>query len=97
MFRKTRVCTGLMIAFGGSILLSSAPALADQTLERVEITGSSIKRIDAQTALPVQILSKAEIARTGVTSTEQLLQSIAATSGQGAVPVLRTRSRVPSK
>jgi len=36
MFRKTRVCTGLMIAFGGSILLSSAPALADQTLERVE-------------------------------------------------------------
>lgn len=85
MFKKTKVCTSLMLAFGGSLALGTAPALAQQTLERVEITGSSIKRIDAQTALPVQILNKEEIARTGATSTEQLLQSISAVSSQGAI------------
>lgn len=85
MFRTTKVCTGLMLAFGGSLVLGTAPALAQQTLERVEITGSSIKRIDAQTALPVQILNREEIARSGATSTEQLLQQISAVSGQGAI------------
>ena len=49
MFRKTKVCTGLMLAFGGSLALSALPALAQET-QRVEITGSSIKRIDAETS-----------------------------------------------
>ena len=57
MFKKTKVCTGLMLAFGGSIALSSLPALAQET-QRVEITGSSIKRIDAETALPVTIIKR---------------------------------------
>ena len=28
MFRRTKVCTGLMLAFGGSLALGSLPALA---------------------------------------------------------------------
>ncbi|USX25868.1 TonB-dependent receptor [Oxalobacteraceae bacterium OTU3CINTB1] len=56
---------------------------ADAPIQRVEITGSSIKRVDAETALPVQIVGKAEIARTGATSTQELLQSIAAFSSAG--------------
>jgi len=83
MFRKTKVCSGLMLAFGGSLALGALPAYAQQQLERVEITGSSIKRIDAETALPVTIVTREEISRSGVASTEQLLQSITATSGQG--------------
>ena len=35
-----------------------------QQLDRVEVTGSSIKRIGAETALPVQIITREEIART---------------------------------
>lgn len=83
MFRRTKVCTGLMLAFGGSLAVSSFPALAQQTLERVEITGSSIKRVESEGALPVQVITKSEIERTGVTSTEALLQSIAAASSMG--------------
>ncbi len=60
-----------------------APTLAQE--QRVEITGSSIRRIDAETALPVQIVTKEDIARSGVASTEQLLQSISAVSSQGAI------------
>ncbi len=58
-------------------------ATAQQQLERVEITGSSIKRIEGETALPVQVIRREEIERSGVTSTEQLMQSITATSSMG--------------
>jgi iron complex outermembrane receptor protein len=73
--------------FAGSAAFALAqPAMAQQAdapIQRVEITGSSIKRVDAETALPVQIVGKAEIARTGATSTQELLQSIAAFSSAG--------------
>ena len=52
MFKKTKLSTGLMLAFGGSLALSGLPALAQETtpakLDRVEITGSSIKRIEGE-------------------------------------------------
>ncbi|MEO8153058.1 MAG: TonB-dependent receptor [Rhizobacter sp.] len=84
MFRKTKVCSGLMLAFGGSLVLGALPAQAQQQLERVEITGSSIKRVESEGALPVQIISRTDIERSGVTNTEQLLQSISALSSMGA-------------
>jgi iron complex outermembrane receptor protein len=85
MFRRTKVCTGLMVAFGGTLALTPPIAFGQTQLERVEITGSSIKRIDAETALPVQILTKEEIQRTGATSTEALLQQVSAISSQGSI------------
>lgn len=84
MFQKTRLCTGLLAAFGGGLLIASIPALAQET-QRVEITGSSIKRVDAEGALPVQIISREDIARSGVVNTEQLLQSLPAISSQGGI------------
>ncbi len=83
MFKKTKVCTGLMLAFGGTLGLGALPVFAQQQLDKVEITGSSIKRIDAEGALPVQIVTREEITRGGFTSTEQLLASIAAASSAG--------------
>jgi iron complex outermembrane receptor protein len=85
MFRKTKVCTGLMLAFGGSLAVTSSPSFAQQTLERVEITGSSIKRVEAEGALPVQVVTREDIARSGVTSVEQLLQTVSATSTSGGL------------
>ncbi|AZP11117.1 TonB-dependent receptor plug domain-containing protein [Undibacterium parvum] len=51
------------------------------SIQKVEITGSSIKRIEAETALPIQIISRKEIERTGATTSEQLLSTIAANTG----------------
>ena len=47
MHKKTKVCKGLMLAFSGSLALNAMPTLAQQPaqLDRVEITGSSIKRV----------------------------------------------------
>ena len=78
MFRRTKVCSGLMIAFGGTLALGVAPAFAQQQLERVEITGSSIRRIASETALPVTVIKVEELTRQGVTTTEQAIQRIAA-------------------
>lgn len=46
--------------------------------DKVEVTGSSIKRIDAETALPVQIITRKEIERSGAQNTEELLKTISA-------------------
>jgi iron complex outermembrane recepter protein len=77
MFKKTKVCSGLMLAFGGSVLLGALPAQAQQQLERVEITGSSIRRLSAEGALPVSVLKVDELTKQGVTSTEQAMAFIA--------------------
>src|SRR3954451_8992854 len=53
--------------------------------ERVEVTGSSIKRIDAETALPVQILRREDIDRIGASITEELLKSIPSATSAGAI------------
>ncbi|WP_349740813.1 TonB-dependent receptor [Roseateles cavernae] len=53
-----------------------------QKVERVEITGSSIKRIASEGALPVQVISKEDIQRAGISSAEQLMESLAI-SGTG--------------
>src|SRR5690349_8678313 len=74
MLKKTRLCTGLMVAFGGGFAL--VPAAAQQQLERVEITGSAIKRIDAETAVPVTVLKMDDLRKQGITTIEQALSHI---------------------
>jgi iron complex outermembrane receptor protein len=81
MFRRTKVCTAALIALGGSLSLGAAPAFGQQVLERVEITGSSIKRVAAEGALPVQTIKREDIQRSGVTSVVELMQNLAVVQG----------------
>ncbi len=73
-----RIAPALSIAFSAGLatVLIAPPAFSQQTIERVEITGSSIKRIDAETALPVQIVTRQEIEATGSANVEQFLQGL---------------------
>ena len=54
---------------------------AQETLQRVEITGSSIRRIDAESALPVQVIKRDAIERSGYTSTVDLVKNLPAVMG----------------
>ena len=81
MFKRTKLCSGLMLAFGGTLALGVAPAFGQQQLERVEITGSSIKRIQSEGSLPVQVLTQEDIKRSGATSVVDLLQNLPAVQG----------------
>jgi iron complex outermembrane recepter protein len=66
--------------------VSTSPASSDSnsSLAEIVVTGSSIKTINGETALPVQILKKDDIARTGATTVEELFRQISAASSAGA-------------
>lgn len=84
MFPRTRLCASLMLAFSGSLAFSaSAQAQATATAEtqRVEITGSSIKRIASEGALPVITLNRAAIEQSGASSVRELVQALPSMQG----------------
>jgi iron complex outermembrane receptor protein len=88
MFRRTKVCSALAVAFGGGLVVAVMPVLAQQApvqqLERVEITGSAIKRIDAETSVPVTVLKVDDLKKEGITSVEQIVSRLSASqSTQG--------------
>ncbi len=72
---RLALAVGLGAAAAGAHAQSAAPA---QAIQRVEITGSSIKRIDAETALPVQVIKREDIDKSGVTTAAELLKNISA-------------------
>ncbi len=79
-FRPTATACAVQALLGALLAL---PAAA-QEAQRIEITGSSIKRIDAETALPVQVLTRQDIQKSGATNVEQLMQTISANTSSGA-------------
>ena len=87
-FRRTVLARSVLAACGASALAFAAaqPVLAQTaptSLNRVEVTGSAVRRTDAESALHLQVLTKEDVARTGATSTEELLKSISALSSAG--------------
>ena len=52
---------------------------------RVEVTGSNIKRVEGEGSLPVQIITRQEIEKSGATTPMELLQQISANTSAGAV------------
>jgi iron complex outermembrane receptor protein len=82
VFKKTLVAHALTMAFGVAALPGLAMA---QEAQRVEITGSSIKRLTQKQRCQIVTITKAEIDRTGATSTQELEFTFAlSTSGATA-------------
>jgi iron complex outermembrane recepter protein len=74
----------VMNALGVSLVVSLAarPAAAQQpgAKERIEVTGSNIKRIEGETALPVTVITRQDIERMGAVTTEDILKRITAST-----------------
>lgn len=70
--------------FGGAVaglgLLAWLPAAAqdtgDQPIQRVEVTGSSIKRLAAESSLPITTIRAADFAKQGLTTVQEVLNTI---------------------
>lgn len=69
----------LAAALAGGAFATGA-ALAQSTPQRVEITGSAIKRIDGETALPVQVITREDIAKTGATTAAEIMATLTASA-----------------
>lgn len=78
MFHKTKVCTAAILAIGGSLAVVALPASAQEQgqTQRVEITGSAIKRVNAEGPAPVEVVTRRDIARTGATTVNELIRSL---------------------
>lgn len=70
-----------LTVLAGTVFMAGYAMAADEAVQKVEITGSSIKRIAVEGALPVQRLSQEAIARTGATSVADLIQALPAMQG----------------
>ncbi|PRC92571.1 TonB-dependent receptor domain-containing protein [Solimicrobium silvestre] len=91
-FKKRIIAQALFMAFGAVALVNTAQAQAlaqttdsknaDSTLDnsqpvhRVEVTGSNIKRMDAEQASPVTIVTKQEIQQMGANTLQEILAHV---------------------
>src|SRR4051812_2960245 len=87
MMIETVLSRSLRLMYSGSVAvglgmlalpaMAQTPAPATQEIvQRVEITGSSIKRLATETVLPITILKRDDIERTGATSAQDLVNLI---------------------
>jgi iron complex outermembrane receptor protein len=84
MMMETVISRSVRLICAGGMLVGMHAALAQsaqEPMQRVEITGSSIKRIAAEAALPVQTFNQKDIARTGVTSVTDFIQQLPVMQG----------------
>jgi iron complex outermembrane receptor protein len=81
MITRTKLSKALLLAFGGSTLMLAQADVMAQAAQRVEVTGSLIRRIDGETALPTVTLNLDTLEKAGVTNAEQVVNFI--TQAQG--------------
>jgi iron complex outermembrane receptor protein len=79
MFKPSRLAICLSAAFGAAMV--SAPSIAQQQpeaakLERIEITGSRIRQIDAETAQPILKITQADIQKTGLVTVGDIVNQL---------------------
>src|SRR5262245_43433624 len=79
-FERKKIAKALACALGGTTLLAAGAAMA----ATYTVTGTGIPRASVEGALPVQTITREEIAVLGVTTTEELIQTVSAISSQNA-------------
>jgi iron complex outermembrane receptor protein len=72
-------------AWAQTAAAQAAAASAAEPTQRVEVTGSRLKQIDAEGVSPVQTLRREDIARTGATNVREMLDSLSASSTAGTL------------
>jgi iron complex outermembrane receptor protein len=85
---RTRIAAILLgLALSGASQVGRAQqeaALTAEELEKIEVTGSAIRRTDAETASPVQVISSDDLKRSGYTDVSDVLRNISA-NGAGSL------------
>ncbi|HEY0586453.1 MAG TPA: TonB-dependent receptor plug domain-containing protein, partial [Pseudoduganella sp.] len=81
-FQEKIGARSVRLAMSALALVAAGQAAAQEApMQRVEITGSAIKRIAVEGALPVQRLSAETIKKTGANTVAELIQALPAMQG----------------
>lgn len=78
LLKKSVIAVALTLASTQVVMAQDA---ASPPIQKVTVTGSNIKRIDSETATPVQSIKREEIQRLGVNSVKELVDSLTAATG----------------
>ena len=79
MFKRNAISAASLLCLSAAM---TVPAMAQNTQDLVEITGSAIKRsINDEGALPITVLKVEELRQSGVTSVEAVIQLLSANQG----------------
>ncbi|MBA4175694.1 MAG: TonB-dependent receptor [Leptothrix sp. (in: Bacteria)] len=80
MFKKTKISTGVLVALGGTMALSTAPSYAQQatspSAQSIVVTGSRIARIDALAESPIVTVTAEQLQNSGYVTVEQFLNTL---------------------
>jgi iron complex outermembrane recepter protein len=78
------ICAGALGSmFAGGSLAQQTPAPTPQKVEKIEVTGSNIKRIDSEGSAPIQVISREEIENSGKQTVTELLRTLPTNAGGG--------------
>ncbi|WP_410210183.1 TonB-dependent receptor [Aquirhabdus sp.] len=82
--KQNRLSQSLRVIFTGSVSvgLGLMAAYAEDAVQRVEVTGSSIKGVAAQSTSPITVIKTADLAKLGITTASEALSSISAVQTQ---------------
>ncbi len=80
-FAKKTSVLAVALALGTMTAALAQTAEPAAELSRITVTGSNIKRINLETASPVQIITREEMVRGGATSLNEVLRTISANVG----------------
>ena len=80
---KRKTLSGALVqALGAGVALSvfatGAAAQQTQKVEKIEVTGSNIKRVDMETVAPVEIITRDQIERSGQPTVAEVIRNIPA-------------------
>jgi iron complex outermembrane receptor protein len=81
--RPIAVAIGALLASAETVATAQVTAAQDADV-RIEVTGSNIKRVEGETGLPLQVMTREELQRGGVQTAQELLMRISANQSFGS-------------
>ena len=84
--KRKKLSVALIGALSAGVLAATtAHAQQAQKVEKIEVTGSNIKRVDSETAEPIIVITREEIQNSGKATINEYLQTLTV-NGMGALP-----------
>ncbi|MEP7157442.1 MAG: TonB-dependent receptor [Betaproteobacteria bacterium] len=82
MLQPRKLALALVAAGLSTALVAQAQQPpAAQKVEKIEVTGSNIKRVDSETPSPIQVITRDDIQKSGTNSVAELLRDIPSIAG----------------
>jgi iron complex outermembrane recepter protein len=90
--KKLSLALAPILGAGVALTVASTPVLAQQAqrVEKIEVTGSNIKRVEGEGPSAILVLTREDIDRTGATNAYELMNLVAANNSAGNVSIANT-------